>query len=69
MSLDKLKEFDNYPDDAVVSDAEAAALLGLSLETVKRKNPVPRRQVTKFRHGRRVGDLRKLIRGEIQPAA
>jgi len=60
----KLAEFDRLPNDAIVDDPVAAALLGISEDTLKRRNPVPRRQVSDRRGGRRVGDLRALSRGE-----
>ncbi len=70
MSLaDALANYDRLPDDALVPDPVAASLLSISLSTLKKKNPVPARQISERRHGRRVGDLRALIRGELQPAA
>jgi hypothetical protein len=60
----KLAEFDRLPDDAIVGDPVAAAVLGISVDTLRRRNPVPQRQISDRRVGRRVGDLRALSRGE-----
>jgi len=60
----KLAEFDTLPDDAIVDDPVAAALLGMSLDTFRRANPVPQKRFSQRRVGRRVGDLRALIRGD-----
>jgi hypothetical protein len=64
-------QFDHLPDDAIVTAKTAAVILGGSLteQTLRRNPPIARRQVSQRRYGFRVGDLRKLIRGEIQPAA
>jgi hypothetical protein len=62
--LAKLKIFPSLPDDALVSDAEAAAVLNISLSTLKKKRPIPARQISEGRHGRRVGDIRALARGQ-----
>jgi hypothetical protein len=60
----QLKDFDALPDDAIVGDALAAKLLAISPWTLKRTNPVPPVQVSERRRGRRVGNLRNLIRGQ-----
>jgi hypothetical protein len=64
-------QFDALPDDAVVTAKVAAVILGGSLteQTLRRSPPIPRRQISQRRFGFRAGDLRKLIRGELQPAA
>jgi hypothetical protein len=59
-----LAMFDQLPQDAIVPDKIAAQLLSISLDTLRDTNPVPQRRITKRRIGRRVGDLRALIRGE-----
>jgi hypothetical protein len=66
-TLNAASQFDQLPDDAIVTTKTAAVILGgtLTEQTLRRK----RRQVSQRRYGFRVGDLRKLIRGEIQPAA
>jgi hypothetical protein len=66
---EKLKNFDNLPNDALVPDAVAAAILGISLSSLKNRAPVPARQICDRRHGRRVGDLRALARGTEAAAA
>jgi hypothetical protein len=58
----KLAEFDHLPDDAVVPDAVAALLLNVSVDTLRRANPVPQKRLSKRRVGRRAGDLRALVR-------
>jgi hypothetical protein len=60
---EKLAEYDALPDDALVSDAVAAVILAVSIWTLRRENPVPRRQISERRFGRRVGDLRAKVRG------
>ena len=60
----RLAEFDRLPNDAIIDDPVAAALLGISVETLRRANPVPQRRISDRRVGRRVGDLRALTRGE-----
>ena len=60
---EKIAAFDRLPDDAIVDDRVAGALLNMSPWTVRRTNPVPRRQTSQRRFGRRAGDLRNKIRG------
>lgn len=60
---EKLKNFDSLPDDALVSDAVAAIILDISLSSLKKTAPVPARQISERRHGRRVGDIRAKVRG------
>jgi hypothetical protein len=60
----KLAEFDHLPDDAIVDDPVAAALLNMSIDTFRRTRPVPRKQFSERRGGSRVGDLRALVRGD-----
>jgi hypothetical protein len=59
-----LEQFDRLPDDAIVPDQVSAVLLNMSRWTLNRINPVPARQISERIHGRRVGDLRALVRGE-----
>lgn len=70
-SLKAASQFDQLPDDAIVTAKTAVVILGgtLTEQTLRRNPPIKRRQVSQRRYGFRVGDLRKLIRGEIQPAA
>jgi hypothetical protein len=61
----KLERFDRLPDDAVIEDYAAAIVLNISYWTLRRNNPVPQRLISGRRSGRRVGDLRKLIKESI----
>jgi hypothetical protein len=72
MSPDRLAElanFDSLPNDAIVPDRVAAAILAISVWTLRRENPVPARQISERRRGRRVGDLRAKVRGAEPVAA
>jgi hypothetical protein len=60
---EKLASFDSLPDDAIVDDKVAAALLNMSVWTLRRRDPVPPRRLSIRRRGRRAGDLRELVRG------
>jgi hypothetical protein len=64
----ELTFFDALPNDALVTDRVAAAILSISVWTLRRENPIPSRQISSRRRGRRVGDLRSLVRGEIVAA-
>jgi hypothetical protein len=59
---EKIAAFDRLPDDAIVDDRVAGALLNMSMASVRRTNPVKRRQISERIFGRRVGDLREKIR-------
>jgi hypothetical protein len=65
----ELAYFDSLPNDAIVPDRVAAALLAISIWTLRRENPVPARQISERRRGRRVGDLRAKVRGAEPVAA
>jgi hypothetical protein len=57
------------PDDAVIPDPAAAIMLGVSVWTLRRNNPVPPIKISTQRRGRRLGDLRAFTRGTaVQPA-
>jgi hypothetical protein len=64
-------QFDAMPNDAVVPPKVAEILSGGNYKEQewRRKPPIPKRQISKRRIGFRVGDLRALFRGELQPAA
>lgn len=62
------EQFDRLPDDAIVPDPVSAAILSMSVWTLDRTNPVARRQISERIRGRRVGDLRALVRGEAVAA-
>ena len=67
--LAELAQFDSLPNDAIVPDRIAAAILSISIWTLRRDNPVPARQISERRRGRRVGDLRAMVRGAAPVAA
>jgi hypothetical protein len=58
-----VSRFGSLPDDAIIIDPAAAILLGISIWTLRRNNPVPPVQITPSRRGRRAGDIRTLVRG------
>jgi hypothetical protein len=66
---EKVAAFDTLSQDAIVSDAVAAEILSISIWTLRRENPVPARQISERRRGRRVGDLHAKVRGEVVAAA
>jgi hypothetical protein len=59
----KLQELDQLPDDAIIADPVAAEALSISLRTLRRRNPVPRVQLSPGRIGRRLGNIRSAVRG------
>ena len=63
----KIEAFDSLPNDSVVADPVAAAVLNISLRTLRRNDPVRSIKLSARRVGRRVGDIRALLQG--QPAA
>ena len=71
--FDTVANFDKLPDDAVICAEATELLLGgaATKRQLRREEPYSpmRRQLSKRRFGFRVGDLRALIRGELQPAA
>ena len=67
--LARLAAFDRLPEDAIVDDAVAAAILSISVRTLQRQSPVPARQISERCRGRRVGDLRAKVRGGATVAA
>jgi hypothetical protein len=64
--MDRIKYFDDLPDDAVVPRRITAALLGISERTVRRLYPTVR--LSPRRRGNRVGDIRAILRGQIPTA-
>jgi hypothetical protein len=62
--IDIVQQFDRLPDDAIFPDPLSAKVLGCSVWTLQRNNPVPRIQISQRRFGRRVGDIRALARGK-----
>ena len=68
--LDRIKNFDTLPDDSIVSRRVAALLLGASGRTLQpdRNPPIPLIRLSARRVGFRVGDIRKLVRGDMAAA-
>jgi hypothetical protein len=64
-----VRRVDDLPDDAILPDPASAIVLGISLTTLRRLNPVPRIRISERVSGRRLGDIRALSRGTIGPAA
>jgi hypothetical protein len=62
-----VSKFDQLPDDAIVNDRVAAIILDVSVWTLRRAAPVPKRQISERRYGRRVGDIRAKVRGKWKP--
>ncbi len=60
----KLEAFDTLPDDSVVADPVAAAVLNISLRTLRRNDPVRSIKLSARRIGRRVGDIPRCCRAE-----
>jgi len=58
----RLAEFAELPDDAIIPEPVAAALLGMSTDTYRRASPLPRHRIAKRLVGIRAGDLRALVR-------
>jgi hypothetical protein len=69
--FETVAHFDKMPDDGILSADATELLLGgaVTRRQLRRDPPIPRRQLTRRRFGFRVGDIRKLIRGESKPAA
>jgi hypothetical protein len=51
---------DKLPDAAIIPDQAAARLVGTSVWTLRRNNPVPPIKISSRRTGRRLGDIRAL---------
>jgi hypothetical protein len=64
----KLEAFDILPNDSVVADPVAAAVLNISLRTLRRNDPVRSIKLSARRIGRRVGDIRALLQGHSSAA-
>jgi hypothetical protein len=67
--LEILENLPKLPDDMIVSDQLAAILLNCSTRTLRRGSSVPRIKTGDRTGGRRLGDIRKLTRGESAPTA
>jgi hypothetical protein len=60
---------DKLPDAAILPDQASARLMGISIWTLRRNNPVPPIKISIRRTGRRLGDIRALSRGELASEA
>jgi hypothetical protein len=67
--IEQLKRSEALPDDCVIDDLLASLILGMSIWTLRRNNPVSPVQLSARKRGRRLGDIRKAIRGEPTAAA
>jgi hypothetical protein len=63
-SFEIIKRFDDLPDDAVVSTKITALVLGVAERTVRYHPRLTRIQISRGRYGFRVGNIRKIVRGE-----
>jgi hypothetical protein len=63
-ALELIRDFDSLPDDAIVSDVVARLVLNESERSYRRDRPVPRIEVGPQRGGARVGDIRRVARGQ-----
>ena len=59
-----LKRWPYLPDDAIVHSKVTAAVTGLSERTVRYDPRFRRVYLTPSRYGHRVGDIRKVLKGE-----
>ncbi len=68
--IELIKKAEDLPDNYIVRDPIAAPMLGVSVWTLRRTNPVPKIQLSERCSGRRLGDIRRKQRGELAaPAA
>jgi hypothetical protein len=65
LRADLLQAFERLPDDSIALPKMTAAVLDVSERTLRRSPPIPRVQITSQRFGYRVGNIRKLVRGEL----
>jgi hypothetical protein len=67
--IKKIKRSASLPDDCVIDDSLSVVMLNMSVWTLRRNNPVPPVQLSARKRGRRLGDIRKLARGELAQAS
>jgi hypothetical protein len=68
--LDEIvRRINDLPDDAILPDPASARMMGISVSTLKRLNPVASVRISQRIYGRRLGDIRALSRGNPQSAA
>lgn len=70
-AIELMHNFDQLPDDCVVSDPVTCLILGVSEWTLRRDPPANLRRIrlSQRRFGRRVGDIRALVRGTTPATA
>jgi hypothetical protein len=68
-SFEIIKHWDSLPDDAVVSTKITALVLGCAERTVRDHPDLERVAISVGRYGYRVGNVRKIARGELTGAA
>jgi hypothetical protein len=69
-ALELIKNFDELPDDAVVSLEVSRIIRGGISEWTDRRNPdprLPRIPISLNRFGHRVGNIRAVVRGNHRP--
>jgi hypothetical protein len=66
--IEILKKIEDLPGCYVLEDTDAALVLDISKDTLKRRSPVPKIMLSERRHGRRVDDIRRYLRGELTAA-
>jgi hypothetical protein len=62
-SFEILKNWDNLPDDAVISTKITALVLGCAERTVRYHPKLKRIEISRGRYGFRVGNVRRIVRG------
>ena len=67
-TLELLQNFDKLPADALLSQKPTAIILGISERQLRQAPPIPKIKVGIRSVRYRVGDVRRLARGEIQAA-
>ena len=63
-SFEIIKRFDDLSDDCVVSTKITALVLGCAERTIRYHPQLTRVHVSRGRYGFRVGNIRKIVRGE-----
>jgi hypothetical protein len=63
-SFEIIKRFDDLPNDAVISTKVAALILGCAERTIRYHPALQRIQISRGRYGFRVGNVRRIVRGE-----
>jgi hypothetical protein len=69
-ALELIRNFDELPDDAVVTLEVSRIIRGSVSEWTDRRNPdprLPRIPISLNRYGHRVGDIRAVVRGNPRP--